>query len=570
MRRFSLLVPLLLASPALAQVEITSVGTPYTQNFNFLPAGPVETLAWTDNVTLPGWHLYYRGDPDDTVEPIPPGTPAGVRTNSLSEGVASGIYFYWTRADADATNYSLTTVANDSSGSLLAGLQLRNATGTTLSGIRVSYTGKQWRASNEARVAALAPEWRLGDGATIDAGSWTRVEAGVFYTPDTGAFNVDLTEGRDGNSPAMSTPIGPFEISGLNWAPGTDLWIRFFDQNDSGVDHAVGLDDLTIVAVAEPTPNLVPNAVAITRPGETYGQNFDVSLGPLRVQTWTDGTYFPGWYAWIGGGTNSTPLPAGPTPVVRITNQASASSTGYFFLTRSGITQTDHAFGAVPADAAGELRFGVKFVNETGSTLTSFRVGYTGEQWRHSNSTNVNQLDVEWHLGPLANLSESAGNLFSELTFVSLHNPGGASTNLDGNAPENRLVLGPETVSGITWEPGQELWIIFVKENAGSIDHGLLVDNFFFQALRGDEPPLSPTLPKIATRQRGNGLRLAWEGIAGLEYRVESSLYPNPASFTPFTTVTPLGDGPADTLVPFAGDNAFYRIVTDLVSLPAF
>lgn len=41
-------------------------------------------------------------------------------------------------------------------------------------------------------------------------------------------------------------------ITGLNWLPGQDLWIRWADLNDAGNDHGLAIDDLTFVAIPEP------------------------------------------------------------------------------------------------------------------------------------------------------------------------------------------------------------------------------------------------------------------------------------------------------------------------------
>ena len=40
-------------TPALAQVSLTTLGTPYTQNFDTLPASGSTT--WTNNSNIPGW-----------------------------------------------------------------------------------------------------------------------------------------------------------------------------------------------------------------------------------------------------------------------------------------------------------------------------------------------------------------------------------------------------------------------------------------------------------------------------------------------------------------------------------
>jgi len=52
-RALSALLFLSVAAPATAQVSLTTLDTPYTQNFDTLPASGSAT--WTNNSTIPGW-----------------------------------------------------------------------------------------------------------------------------------------------------------------------------------------------------------------------------------------------------------------------------------------------------------------------------------------------------------------------------------------------------------------------------------------------------------------------------------------------------------------------------------
>jgi hypothetical protein len=45
-------------------------------------------------------------------------------------------------------------------------------------------------------------------------------------------------------------------VTGINWLPGTDLWVRWDDINNNGNDHGLAIDDVSFSAnVAVPEPS---------------------------------------------------------------------------------------------------------------------------------------------------------------------------------------------------------------------------------------------------------------------------------------------------------------------------
>ena len=44
--------------------------------------------------------------------------------------------------------------------------------------------------------------------------------------------------------------IGPVTVTGLSWAPGANLWIRWNDINDADNDHGLAIDDVMFSAKA--------------------------------------------------------------------------------------------------------------------------------------------------------------------------------------------------------------------------------------------------------------------------------------------------------------------------------
>jgi autotransporter-associated beta strand protein len=206
--------------------------------------------------------------------------------------------------------------------------------------------------------------------------------------------------------------------------------------------------------------------VSYVEAGATYSQNFD-TLGSAASQPWTDDSTIPGWFSnrttYLGSNGSST------TPAL------------YSFG-----TSAERALGAFASASSGHIRFGVRFMNDTGQTLSAFRVTYDGEQWRQAvNSTGAQQkLDFAYLVGSDPTLT-SVG--FVEVNELDFTGPIPASTEsataLDGNVGENRVAGITQLITGITWPPGQQLLLRWTELNDGNgNDNGHAVDNFSFFA----------------------------------------------------------------------------------------
>ncbi|MEY2879071.1 MAG: hypothetical protein RLZZ15_1451, partial [Verrucomicrobiota bacterium] len=224
-------------------------GGAYAQNFDTLPttgtttftgAAPFDLSAAPANATgLAGWSLVGIS-----------GTPTLIAgTGTATNGAA---YSY---ASAAATTDR--ALGSQGSGSVVArfGVSFVNTTGATLNTFTLGYTGEQWRNGGSTNVNKLTFAYGLG-ATNLSVGAFTNVDAlslsSVVSSATAGAL--------DGNAAANRIVLAPVTITGLAWAPGQTLVLRWSDADDTGADDGLAIDDLTFTA----TPVITTAPVAQT------------------------------------------------------------------------------------------------------------------------------------------------------------------------------------------------------------------------------------------------------------------------------------------------------------------
>ncbi|MBA2353695.1 MAG: hypothetical protein H0V80_03395, partial [Acidobacteria bacterium] len=239
-RAWYLVLVLLCASSVRAQAPLTAVGVPYTQDFDSL------ANSGTANATLPaGWALTESG--------------GGARDNELyaaDDGVGNSgdVYSYGASGSSDRAFGSLR------SGSLVPifGASFTNATGTTLTGLSIAYTGEQWRLGTIARTDRLDFQYSLSATSLTGAG-WIDVDALDFVAP------ITVTVGaKDGNAAASRVTLSA-TIDNLAIPDGATIWIRWTDLDAAGADDGLAVDDFSLTPLGEPTGP--PSRVTLTQSG---------------------------------------------------------------------------------------------------------------------------------------------------------------------------------------------------------------------------------------------------------------------------------------------------------------
>lgn len=212
-----------------------------------------------------------------------------------------------------------------------------------------------------------------------------------------------------------------------------------------------------VAAVAVPELSEA-QCVSLTTLGVASSQNFDT-----LANTGTSSTLPTGWFLSESGTNANTTYGAG-------NGSSNAGNTYSFGATSSG----ERAFGGLQS---GTLipTVGACLTNNTGSTITSLAIAYTGEQWRLGTLARVDQLDFQYSLDA-SSLTTGAWTDVDGLDFIA-PTTGPTVGALDGNAAGNRTTVS-SSIASLSLANGATLWIRWTDLNATSSDDGLAVDDF--------------------------------------------------------------------------------------------
>jgi DNA/RNA endonuclease G (NUC1)/fibronectin type 3 domain-containing protein len=183
------------------------------------------------------------------------------------------------------------------------------------------------------------------------------------------------------------------------------------------------------------------------------------------------------------GSTTNTSLPTGW--YITETGGGARDNEQYAVDTGGSTTGDIYSYGAAAATdrALGQLRsgtliplFGAKFTNNTGATITSLDVSYTGEQWRFGgvHSTVAERVDFQYSV----NATDLSTGTYLDANALDFNPPvtAGTAGALDGNAAANRTAIS-STITGLSIPAGATFFIRFSDVDATGADDGLAVDN---------------------------------------------------------------------------------------------
>ncbi len=203
----------------------------------------------------------------------------------------------------------------------------------------------------------------------------------------------------------------------------------------------------------------------------TYTQNFNTLATSGVSNTWTDNSTISGWYA----ANNATPLTT--------YSANSGAGTNGLFSFGSG-TSSDRALGEGNVTSGRSYSFGVLLQNNTGSTINTVSISYTGEQWFQGFTAAAQTTTLGFSYS--TNATAINTGTFTNVTSLNFVSPILTSTTatslLDGNLSANQTAFNNVsfTVSG-GWANGASLWLRWndpFQTGGGTFrDNGLSIDN---------------------------------------------------------------------------------------------
>jgi hypothetical protein len=268
-----LLIVVCLFVSFITSAQITLTGTSYTQDFNGLP-NTGTTNAWVNNSTLLGWYAE-RGAGTTA------GTSIATVLASTGSSTTGALYSF---GSTSANDRAMGSTCSNAFGNVSYGVRVLNQTGGAIASITVSYTGEQWRKENNASANKIQFAYKTGanitslDATSLTNGGYTAVATLDFTSPQIGATTAAVL---DGNLPANKMALSSVTITfPTALANGQEIMLKWFDVNDSGNDHQMGIDDLSITFTpAAPTLTATPTTLS--------GFNYTVGSSSSTVKSYT-------------------------------------------------------------------------------------------------------------------------------------------------------------------------------------------------------------------------------------------------------------------------------------------
>ncbi len=150
---------------------------------------------------------------------------------------------------------------------------------------------------------------------------------------------------------------------------------------------------------------------------------------------------------------------------------------------------SDRALGTLQSSSLVST-IGACFTNNTGQTIMSLDIAFTGEQWRLGTVGRADRLDFQYST-EATSLTTGAWTHVDALDFTSPVTTGSVGA-LDGDAATNRATV-RASVTGLNLASGATVFIRWTDFNASGTDDGLAIDDFSLIPKGGTVPPQTYT-----------------------------------------------------------------------------
>lgn len=246
-------------------MHIGDFSTGYSQDFNDLGTTTITNL--TSNALIPNSLVYSH--PEWVYANS--GTNTTTITAGTGSGTGGGLYNFGSASSTDRAFGSLAS-GNAAAGDFHIGMRATNTTGASTGLYVIQFDLEQWRlgAANKSPQDTIKLSYKLydtGTYSTADLRAGTGfVTGGITWQTTTDNFatmsaptvgsaislptNTGSIGALDGNLAANKVQVRAVVqlfTQGLSWDNHEELIFRFSDTDDSGSDHAYGIDNVKVV-----------------------------------------------------------------------------------------------------------------------------------------------------------------------------------------------------------------------------------------------------------------------------------------------------------------------------------
>jgi hypothetical protein len=216
---------------------------------------------------------------------------------------------------------------------------------------------------------------------------------------------------------------------------------------------------------------------SISTIGSAVSMDFNSLTTSTTYQTWSNNSTLTGIYAKTDATSNITQYKA---------NQGGNTVASLYSFGSTGAS--DRAIGYFPSDAytgtSGSAKgyIGWRLKNNTGKSIGSIQVVWSGEQWRKAIDNNAQYITLSYQIGSSVTDLTSGTYILTSSQFESpIHNSGGAQT-LDGNQSANRVANITLNVD-VEIPDGSEIMLRWEDLNDPA-NHTLAIDDITFTATK--------------------------------------------------------------------------------------
>lgn len=207
--------------------------------------------------------------------------------------------------------------------------------------------------------------------------------------------------------------------------------------------------------------------ISITQLGQPITENFN------SLSSTTSSNVVPAGWSFLEKGSNADGF----------YNFGTGSGTGGNSYSFGASADPERAFGSLTSGSLDTVYLGVSLTNNTGNTISSLNITFTGEQWRRANRpANPDTIYFAYSLNA-TDLENGTWNDVAQLTFLSpiVGTTAGA---LDGNDNANRQILN-YTITGLNIANGASFRLRWFDKDISGTDDGLAIDDVSVVACAG-------------------------------------------------------------------------------------